>query len=56
MNNLNAGLKKKLSTESKRATCAPLRDWVEPNVNHLYWSVAISKGDGKLVVAIWKSE
>ncbi|KAH9366460.1 hypothetical protein HPB48_022141 [Haemaphysalis longicornis] len=49
------GLKKKLSAECKRASCAPLRDWVGPIVNHLYWCVAISKGDGKLVVAIWKS-
>lgn len=45
----------KLSAECKRASCAPLRDWVEPIVNRLYWCVAISKGDGKLVVAIWKS-
>ncbi|KAH9375462.1 hypothetical protein HPB48_015437 [Haemaphysalis longicornis] len=40
---------------SKRAECAELQEWVQPVVDHLYWCVAVSKGDGLLLVAMWKS-
>ncbi|XP_077551794.1 uncharacterized protein LOC144165999 isoform X2 [Haemaphysalis longicornis] len=49
------GIKKKLVAVSKRAECAELQEWVQPVVNHLYWCVAVSKGDGLLLVAMWRS-
>ncbi|KAL1473861.1 hypothetical protein MTO96_038417 [Rhipicephalus appendiculatus] len=50
-----AMLKKKLTAQAKKTACQGLQEWVQPVVNHLYWCVAVSRGDGKLLVAIWKS-
>ncbi|KAL1479046.1 hypothetical protein MTO96_052184 [Rhipicephalus appendiculatus] len=48
-------IKKRLTTESKKSACAELRAWIQAAVNHLYWCVAVSRGDGNLLVAMWKS-
>ncbi|KAL1436726.1 hypothetical protein MTO96_049405 [Rhipicephalus appendiculatus] len=48
-------IKKRLTTESKKSACAELRAWIQDAVNHLYWCVAVSRGDGNLLVAMWKS-
>ncbi|XP_077495750.1 uncharacterized protein LOC144106741 [Amblyomma americanum] len=48
-------VKKRLVAASKNTGCGDLRHWVQPVVNHLYWCVSVSAGDGKLLVAIWKS-
>ncbi|KAK8773623.1 hypothetical protein V5799_011852 [Amblyomma americanum] len=47
-------IKKRLVAASKKTGCGDCH-WVQPVVNHLYWCVAVSAGDGKLLVAIWKS-
>ncbi|KAH7947753.1 hypothetical protein HPB52_015608 [Rhipicephalus sanguineus] len=49
------GVKKKLTVAAKKSACAALKDWIQPVVNHLYWCVAVSEGDGDLLVAMWKS-
>ncbi|KAH6936611.1 hypothetical protein HPB50_019996 [Hyalomma asiaticum] len=53
--NENAVLKKKLTAQAKKSACHGLQEWVQPVVNHLYWCVAVSGGDGNLLVAIWKT-
>ncbi|XP_037516619.1 uncharacterized protein LOC119393581 [Rhipicephalus sanguineus] len=49
------GVKKKLTVAAKKSACAALKEWIQPVVNHLYWCVAVSEGDGDLLVAMWKS-
>ncbi|XP_064462682.1 uncharacterized protein LOC135373402 [Ornithodoros turicata] len=48
-------VKKKLSGASKSSTCKQLSSWVQPASNHLYWCAHASKGDGDLLVDIWKT-
>ncbi|XP_071950193.1 uncharacterized protein [Antedon mediterranea] len=49
------GLKKKLVALEKRKGCEQVNKWRRSIINHLYWSVVTSNGNGDLALAKWDS-
>lgn len=52
---VSAGLKKKLQSLSKKKGFELVAQWQRSIINHLYWSVSSSAGNGVLVKAKWLS-
>ena len=50
-----SGVEKALLLRGKTKGQEQIISWAHSISNHLYWSVATSKGDGELVCAKWES-
>ncbi|XP_041423621.1 uncharacterized protein LOC121395106 [Xenopus laevis] len=48
-------LRKKLVAASKRRLCKPLSEWIQPLVNHFWWSAQTCGGDVDVLKEKWNS-